>query len=77
MVTLQRSRDRVQMASMVNALTEMAGFGMVDTASRAVHAGIQHLHLQMVKAVLGQTDLGQMERLIVKRLVKADSLFGG
>ena len=48
--TLHRSRDQVQMASMGNALNEMAGFGMVDAASRAVHAGIRHLHLQTAKA---------------------------
>ena len=35
---LYRSWDRVQMAAMANALTEMVGFGMVDTASRAVYA---------------------------------------
>ena len=69
-------RDRVQMASMANALTEMADFRMVDTASRAVHVGIRNLHLQTAKVILGQSDLGQMERLITEIPVMADSLFG-
>ena len=63
------------MAPMANALNEMAGFGMVDAASRTVHAGIRHLHLQT--AVLGQFDLGQMERLIAEILMTEDALFGG
>ena len=75
--SLRAARDWVQMASMANALNEMAGFGMVDVVSRVVHAGIRHLHLQMAKAVLGQSDLGQMERLIAVILVMADALFGG
>ena len=78
-VILHRSRDRVQMASMANALNEMAGFGMVYAASRAVtvHAGIRHILLQMAKVVLGQTDLGQMERLITEIPVTAEALFSG
>ena len=67
------------MVSMANALNEMVGFGMVGAASRAVtvHAGIRHLHLQMATVVLGQTDLGQMERLITAIPVTAEALFSG
>ena len=70
--SLRTARDRVQMASMVNILNDMVGFGMVDAASSVVHAGIRHLRLQMATAVLGQ-----MERLIAEILVMADALFGG
>ena len=40
------------MASMANALNEIAGFGMVNAAARKVHAGIRTLRLQTAKAVL-------------------------
>ena len=49
----------------------------VDAAARSVHTGIRHMHLQMAKAVLGQSDLGQMERLITEIPVTADMLFSG
>ena len=74
--SLRTARDRVQMVSIANALNEIAGFGMVDAAARSVHVGIRHLRLQTVKAVLGQSDLGQMERLIAEIPVTADALFG-
>ena len=71
------TRDRVQMASMANALNEIVGFGMVDAATSKVHAGIRAVRLQTAKAVLGQSDLGQMERLLTEIPVTADALFGG
>ena len=52
--SLRTARDRVQMASMANALNEIADFGMVDAATRKVHARNRNLHLQTAKAVLGQ-----------------------
>ena len=75
--SLRTARDRVQMALMANALNEIAGFRMVDAAARSVHAGIRHLRMQTAKAVLGQSDLGQMERLIAEIPVTADVPFGG
>ena len=74
--SLHIARDRVQMASMANALNEIAGFSMVNAAARKVHAGIRTLRLQTAKAVLGQSALGQMERLLTKIPVTADALFG-
>ena len=62
---------------MTNTLNEIADFGMVDAATRKVHAGIRTLCLQMAKAVLGQSDLGQMERLITEIPVTSDALFCG
>ena len=70
------------MVSMANALNNIAGFGMMDAASRSVHEGIRNLCLQMAKSVLDQPDPGQMERLIAEILVTVDALtvdalFGG
>ena len=70
------SYDQVQLASVSNALTEMAGFGMVDVATSVVHARIRNLHLPMAWAVYGQKDIGQLDRLLVEILVSLDSLFG-
>ena len=73
--SLRTAKDRVQMASMANALKEIAGFGMVDAAASSVHAGIRNLRLQTAKAVLNQSDLGQKERLINEIPVTANALF--
>ena len=71
--SLRTARDRIQMASMANALNEI---DMVDVAARKVHAEIRTLCLQTAKAVLGQLDLGQLERLLTEIPVTADALFG-
>ena len=47
--SLCTARDRIQMASMANALNEVVGFGMVNAVTRKVHAGIRTLRLQMAK----------------------------
>ena len=77
LASLLTAIDRIQMASMANALNEIAGFGMVDVATRKVHAGIRTLRLQTAKAVLSQSDLGKMERLLTEIPVIADALFEG
>ena len=74
---LHVSRDQVQLASVSNTLTEMPGFGMVDVATSAVHARIRNLHLQMAQAVFSQTDIGQLEQLLMEIPVSSNSLFGG
>ena len=74
---LHKSWDRVQLASVSNASTEMVGFGMVDVATRAIHSGSQNLHLQTAQAVFDQNDIRQLELLLAEILVSPDSLFGG
>ena len=55
----------------------MAGFGLVDVTSRAVHSGFWSLHLQMVRAVFSQNNIGQLERLLAEIPMSHESLFGG
>ena len=66
-----------QLASVSNALTEIAGFGFVDVATRVVHLGIRNLRLQMAWVVFGQNNISQVECLLTEIPVSPDSLFGG
>ena len=74
--TLHTLQDWVQLVSVSNTLTEMAGFGMVDVAL-SVHSRIQNLCLQMAWAVFGQMDIGELEWLFAEIPVSPDSLFAG
>ena len=73
--TLQTSWVRVQLVPLSNPQTVMARFALMDVATRAIHSRIWNLRLQMVRAVFGKNDIGQLKRLLTEILVSHESLF--
>ena len=55
----------------------MAEFSLVDVATRAIHSCIQKLQLKMVRVVLSQNDISQLEQLLTVIPVSRESFFSG
>ena len=56
---------------------EITRCGLVDVATRPIDSRIWNLGLQMVRAVFGQNDIGQLECFLTEIPIFHDSLFGG
>ena len=76
LVILHTTCDRMQCASLANVVIEMAGWGGIEVAACTLHAGIRNLCVETAKAIFGQNDIGQLERLLAEVTVSHQCLFG-